>query len=103
MPLVLADRVQETTTTTGTGSYSLAGAKPGFQSFAVVGNGNTTYYAIFGGSDWEVGLGTYATSGTTLSRDAILSSSNTNAAVDWPAGTKDIFITYPAGQYQCCC
>ena len=98
MPLVLADRVQETTTTTGTGAYSLAGAKTGFQSFAVVGNGNTTYYAIFGGSDWEVGLGTYTSSGTTLSRDSILSSSNSNNAVNWPAGTKDIFITYPAGR-----
>lgn len=98
MPLVLADRVQETTTTTGTGTYTLAGAVTGFQSFAVVGNGNTTYYCATNNSAWEVGIGTYTSSGTTLSRDTILASSSVGNAVDWGAGTKNIFVTYPAGR-----
>jgi hypothetical protein len=97
MALVLADRVQETTTTTGTGTVTLAGASTGFQSFAVIGNGNTTYYTITDGTDWEVGVGTYTATGTTLSRDSVLASSNSNAAVNWGAGTKDVFVTYPAG------
>ena len=65
MALVLADRVKETTTTTGTGTITLAGASTGFQSFAVVGNGNTTYYTIAGqtGNEWEVGIGTYTSYG----------------------------------------
>jgi hypothetical protein len=96
MALVLADRVKETTTTTGTGTLTLAGAATGFQSFAAVGNGNTTYYTITDGTDWEVGIGTYTASGTTLSRDTILSSSNSGSAVNWGAGTKRVFVTYPA-------
>jgi hypothetical protein len=96
MPLVLADRVYETTTTTGTGTITLAGAVSGFQSFSVVGNGNTTYYTIAGGTEWEVGLGTYTASGTVLSRDSILESSNSGSAVNFSAGTKDVFVTYPA-------
>ena len=96
MALVVKDRVKETTTTTGTGTYTLAGAVPGFQSFGVIGDGNTTYYAATNGVDWEVGLGTYTASGTTLSRDTILESSNVGSAVNWGAGTKDIFVTYPA-------
>lgn len=99
MPLVLADRVRETTTTTGTGTITLAGAANGFQSFAAVGNGNTTYYAIVGQgtSEWEIGVGTYTSSGTTLSRDTVLSSSaGAPTKTNFSAGTKDVFVTYPA-------
>jgi len=100
MALVLADRVKETTTTTGTGTLTLAGAATGFQSFSVIGNGNTTYYAISssGGSEWEVGIGTYTSSGTTLARTTILSSSNSGSAVNLSAGTKDVFVTYPSSK-----
>lgn len=100
MALVLADRVKETTTTTGTGTITLAGAVTGFQSFAVVGNTNTTYYTIAGqtGSEWEVGIGTYTAAGTLLSRDTVLSSSNAGSLVNFSAGTKDVFVTYPAGR-----
>ena len=96
MALVVADRVQETTTTTGTGTYTLAGAKDGFQSFAAVGDGNTTYYACTDGTDYEVGIGTYTLSGTTLARTTIIESSNSDLAVSWGAGSKDIFVTSPA-------
>lgn len=96
MALVVKDRVLETSTTTGTGTYTLAGALTGYQSFSVIGNGNTTYYAATNGVDWEVGIGTYTSSGTTLSRDTILESSNSGNAVDWIAGTKNVFVTYPA-------
>ena len=96
MALILADRVQETTTTTGTGTVTLAGAASGFQSFAAVGDGNSTYYTITGGTDWEVGIGTYTSSGTTLSRTTVLSSSNSGSLVNFSAGTKNVFVTYPA-------
>ncbi len=98
MALVLKDRVKETTTTTGTGTVTLAGAAAGFQSFSAVGDGNTTYYAIVDAAtgDWEVGIGTYTASGTTLSRTTILSSSAGGAAVSFAAGTKDVFCTYPS-------
>lgn len=99
MPLVLADRVKETTTTVGTGTVTLAGAATGFQSFAVIGNGNTTYYTIAGQgtSEWEVGIGTYTSSGTTLSRDTVLASSaGAPNKTNFSAGTKDVFVTYPA-------
>jgi hypothetical protein len=96
MALILADRVQETTTTTGTGTVTLAGASSGFQSFAAVGDGNSTYYTITGGTDWEVGIGTYTSSGTTLSRTTVLSSSNLGSLVNFSAGTKNVFVTYPA-------
>ena len=96
MALVVKDRVQETSTTTGTGTITLAGAVSGFQSFSAIGNGNTTYYAIVLGSEWEVGLGTYTLSGTLLSRDTILESSNGGTAVNFSAGTKNVFVTYPA-------
>jgi len=76
MALVVKDRVKETTTSTGTGTITLAGAIQGYQSFSVVGDGNTTYYTITDGTNWEVGIGTYTASGTTLSRDTILESSN---------------------------
>ena len=97
------DRVLETSTTTGTGAYSLAGTVTGFQSFAVLGNGNSCYYCAaevdsngtpIGG--WEVGVGTYTVSGTTLSRDSIQASSNSGAAVSWTAGTRRVFLVVPA-------
>lgn len=98
MALVLADRVLETTTTTGTGSVTLLGASLGYQSFAVVGNGNTTYYTIadLGGSNWEVGVGQYSTTGPTLARTTVLASSNAGSLVNFTAGTKNVFITQPA-------
>ena len=96
MPLILKDRVKVTTTTTGTGTITLGSAATGYQSFSVIGNGNTTYYTITDGTDWEVGLGTYTTSGTTLSRDTVYESSNGGAKVNWSAGTKDVFVTLPA-------
>ena len=97
MALVLADRVQENTTTTGTGSLTLAGAVFGFQTFAVVGNGNTCYYTIVDGGNWEVGIGTYSTTGPTLARTTVLSnSSGTTSPITLAAGTKNVFLTYPA-------
>jgi trimeric autotransporter adhesin len=98
MALVLKDRVKETTTTTGTGALTLLGASTGYQSFAAIGNGNTCYYAISstGGSEWEVGIGTYTASGTTLSRDTILESSSGGGAISLSAGTKDVYVVYPA-------
>jgi hypothetical protein len=96
MALVLADRVFETTTSTGSGTITLAGAEPGYQSFSAVGNGNQTYYTITIDNDWEVGIGTYTASGTTLSRDTVLSSSASGAKVTLPAGIKKVFVTYPS-------
>jgi hypothetical protein len=98
MALVIKDRVKETTTTTGTGTYTLAGAEVGFQSFSAIGNGNTTYYTVTDGGDWEVGIGTYTASGTTLARTTILSSSNSNNAVSWSAGEKFVFVTQPSSK-----
>ena len=99
MALVLKDRVKETTTTTGTGSFALAGAVTGYDSFGQIGSGNTTYYAVYldGGSEWEVGIGTY-TSPSTLSRDTILASSNSGSVVTFSAGQKTIWCDYPAGK-----
>lgn len=98
MAFVIADRVRETTTTTGTGTVTLLGAALGYQSFSVVGNGNSTFYAIVGQgtTEWEVGIGTYTASGTTLSRDAVYSSSNSGSLVSFSAGIKDVFVTQPA-------
>ena len=96
MALVLRDRVKETTTTTGTATYTLAGAVSGFETFGSVGDGNTTYYACSDGTDFEVGIGTYTASGTTLARTTILQSSNSDAAVNWGSGTRTIFCTLPA-------
>lgn len=98
MALVVKDRVRETTTTTGTGTITLGGAATGFQSFSVIGNANTTFYTIqlANTNEWEVGIGTYTSSGTTLSRDTILESSNGGSAVNFSAGSKDVFVTYPA-------
>ena len=100
MALVIADRVREQTTTTGTGTYTLAGAVLGHQAFSAVGDGNTTYYLCTDGTDWEVGTGTYTLSGTTLARTTIHASSNSDAAVDWSAGTKNIFAVHPAVSIQ---
>ena len=97
MALVVYDRVQETTTTSGTGSVTLLGAVSGFQSFAVVGNGNTTYYTITDGAAWEVGIGTYSTSGPTLARTTVLSNSNGNTTpITLSGGLAQVFLTYPA-------
>jgi hypothetical protein len=98
MALVVKDRVKETTTTTGTGTITLAGAVGGFQTFSAIGNGNVTYYCIAEktGTAWEVGYGTYTASGTTLSRTVVLESSNAGSLVDFGAGIKEVFCTYPA-------
>ena len=100
MALVVADRVKETTTTTGTGTVTLLGASTGFQSFAVIGDANTTYYTIAAqtGTEWEVGVGTYSSSGTTLARTTVLSNSSATqpSALSFSAGTKDVFVTYPS-------
>ena len=97
MAFIVADRVKETTNSTGTGAYALGGAAAGFQAFsAVTSNTDTVYYAISDNVDFEVGVGTYATSGNSITRTTILSSSNSNSAVNWGIGTKDIFLTYPA-------
>jgi len=94
MALVIKDRIKETSTTTGTGTLTLAGASTGFKAFSEIGSGNTTYYAISDGTDWEVGLGTVGSG--TLSRDTILASSNAGSAVSWNSDVKDVFCTYPA-------
>jgi len=98
MTLVVADRVKQGTSTTGTGTVTLSGSLTGYQTFSVIGDGNTTYYTIVDSNDgsWEVGLGTYTASGTTLSRDTVLDSSNAGALVNFAAGTKEVFVTYPA-------
>ncbi len=97
MALVLADRVQETTNTTGTGTLTLAGAVSGFQSFSAVGGGNTTYYTITSGTDWEVGIGTYTLAGTTFSRDTVYASSAGGAKISVAAGAK-VFVVYPSSK-----
>jgi len=96
MALALNDRVQQQGTANTTVSFTLTGSVAGFQSFAVIGNGNTTYYSATDASgNWEVGIGTYSTTGPTLTRNTILSSSNSNAAVTF-IGTVNVFVTYPA-------
>ena len=99
MALVLADRVRETTTSNGTSAVTLGGAYTGFQTFsAAIGNANNTYYTISNvvTGEWEVGIGTYTSSGNTLSRDTVLSSSNAGSLVSFTVGTKDVFVTQPA-------
>ena len=100
MALVINDRVKETSTTTGTGNFTLAGAVTGFETFNTgIGSSNTTYYCIFnqGTNEFEVGLGTLSAS-TTLERTTVISSSNSDAAVNFSAGTKDVFCTLPASK-----
>lgn len=98
MAFVVKDRVRQTSSTTGTGAFALSGAVTGFQNFSVIGDGNTTSYTIVDASagEWEVGVGTYTASGTTLSRDVVLESSNSGSLVNFGAGIKDVFVTYPA-------
>jgi hypothetical protein len=97
MALVLADRVKETTTTTGTTDFVLSGADTGFQTFAAgVGANNTTYYAVALGTSWEIGLGTLSSDGLTLARTTVLQSSNSDTKVSFAAGSKYVFVTYPA-------
>jgi len=97
MALVVADRVQQTTTTAGTGTVTLSGSVTGYQSFSAIGNGNTTYYTLVDGSNWEVGIGTYTASGTTLSRDTVYASSaGGTTKITLSGGTTNVFVTYPA-------
>jgi len=98
MALILADRVLETCTSPGTGAVSLLGATSSFQTFSAgIGNGNTCYYTIVdqNGSNWEVGIGTYASSGNTLTRTAPISGS-TATPVNFSSGTQNVFVSYPA-------
>ena len=98
MTFVLKDRVKETTTVVGTGNATLLGAVPKYQSFAAIGDTNTTFYAIVHQTldEWEVGFGTYTASGTLLTRNSVRASSNSNSLVPFSAGTKDVFCTYTA-------
>lgn len=96
MALVLKDRVKETTSTSGTGSVTLAGAVQGFQGFSSIGDGNTTYYTIAGITEWEVGIGTYSSG--VLSRDTVLGSSANGDKVAFSSGVKDVFCTLPASK-----
>jgi len=98
MAIVVKDRVKVTTTTTGTSDFTLGAAAFGFQSFSVIGNGNETYYAAVDPitGDFEVGIGTFTTAGPTLTRTTILESSAAGAKVSFSAGSKDVFVTYPA-------
>jgi hypothetical protein len=96
MPFLISDRVKETATTTGTGTFTLAGAVAGFRTFAsVLSVGDTTWYCITNSGDWEVGLGTFGAS-STLERTTVLASSNANALVSFASGSKDVFMTLPA-------
>ncbi len=90
------DRVQATSTTTGTGTYTLGGAVTGYQAWSVVGDTNTAYYMVTDGTGWEVGLGTYTSAGTTLARTSVLASSNAGSAVNWAAGTRTVSLVSPA-------
>ncbi len=95
MALVVKDRVKEVTTTVGTSDFTLGGAVLGYQSFSVIGNTNQTYYSCADPAtgDWEVGIGTYSTTGPTLTRDTVLESSNSGSKVSFAAGSKDVFVT----------
>tara|TARA_R100001082_G_C4357204_1_gene157466 strand:- start:1081 stop:1746 length:666 start_codon:yes stop_codon:yes gene_type:complete len=96
--LKIADRVKETTTTAGTGTITLAGAADGFQAFSTLGDGARTQYAIIdsGNNTWETGIGTYTSSGTTLTRDFVFESSSSGSKVNFGAGEKNVFVTMPA-------
>ena len=97
MSLVLADRVKVRSRTEGTGSFVLENTVYGFQGFEAVGDGNETYYGIIDNlGNWEVGLGTYTQLSNTLSRDTVLSSSNSNTKINFTEGSKNVFCTYPS-------
>ena len=100
MALVINDRVKVTSTTTGTGAFALGTVAVGFEDFTAIGNNNTTYYTIFnqGTTEWEVGLGTLDGTSANLTRTTIISSSNSDAAVTFTGGTKDVFCTLPASK-----
>ena len=101
MALVINDRVKETTTTSGTGAFALAGVVQGFETFAAgIGNNNETYYAAYenGTSNWEVGRGTLDGTSANLARTEVISSSNSDAAVNFTGGTLDVFCTLPASK-----
>tara|TARA_B100001057_G_scaffold16170_1_gene15234 strand:- start:50 stop:1474 length:1425 start_codon:yes stop_codon:yes gene_type:complete len=98
MALINPNRVKETTETTGTGTYTLEGATGNFQGFTAVGDGNTCYYCCTDGTQFEIGIGTFTASGTTLARTTILSSTNSNNAISWSSGEKDIFVTLPSSK-----
>src|SRR6266571_2736887 len=99
MSFVHKERVKETSATTGQGTYTLAGAVAGFQSFSAIGDANLCYYTATDGVDWEVGIGTYTSAGTTLARTTILASSNSGNAVNWGVGTRTIFVSPPGARY----
>jgi len=96
MAFVVKDRVKVTSTTTGTGTFTLGAAVVGFQDFTNIGDGNQTYYCITDATDFEVGIGTFTLSGTTLSRTTVFESSNSDALVNFAAGNKTVFVTFPA-------
>jgi hypothetical protein len=97
MALVFADRVKVRARTSGTGTFTLENTVAGFQSFSVIGDGNQTYYGIVDSiGNWEIGLGTYTASGTTLSRDQVISSSNSNQLVNFSVGSKNVYTTIPS-------
>ena len=101
MAFVLADRVQETCTSPGTGPASLLGAVTGFITLSSgIGNGNATFYTIAdqSGNNWEVGVGTYTASGSTLTRSSVIASSNSDALVNFSTGTQNVFCDFPANQ-----
>jgi hypothetical protein len=100
MAFVVKDRVRETTTIAGTGTVTLLGAFTGYQTFSVIGDGNSTYYTISsaGSTEWEVGIGTYTLSGTTLTRSTVIASSNSGSLVSFSAGTKDIYCVGPSSK-----
>ena len=103
MALILADRVREISTSSGLGAVTLSGVVTGFQSFSVIGNGNTTFYCIAGQgtNEWEVGIGTYTSASNSLSRDTVISSSaGGTTKVDFSTGPKDVFVTLPASYAQ---
>lgn len=101
MALILADRVKVRSRTTGLTDFTLENTINGFQSFEAIGDGNTTYYGITDvAGNWEIGIGTYTSAGTTLSRDSIISSSNNNNKVNFPIGSKNVFCTFPSSALE---
>jgi hypothetical protein len=101
MALILADRVKVRSRTTGLSDFTLENTVDGFQSFEAIGDGNTTYYGITDvAGNWEIGIGTYTSFGTTLTRDTIISSSNNGSKINFPVGSKNVFCTFPSSALQ---